>query len=61
MASTCVELERLDDAREAIRNATEINPLYTLKEAKRIWTIYRNDEMNERFLNNLNRAGLPEG
>jgi tetratricopeptide (TPR) repeat protein len=61
MASTCVELDQLDDARDAVRSATEINPRYNLTEAERIWTIYRNVEMNERFLDNLRRAGLPEG
>jgi len=61
MASTCIELGRLDDAREAIMSALAINPRYTLKEVERIWSIYRNVEMNGRFIDNLRQAGLPEG
>ena len=61
LASTLVELNRLDDARDAIRSALEINPRYTVKEVARIWSIYRIVEVGERFLGNLRKAGLPEG
>jgi TolB-like protein len=36
MASTLVELNRMDEAREATKTVVEINPRYTLKEAVRI-------------------------
>jgi hypothetical protein len=39
----------------------EINPRYTVKEVARIWSIYRIVEVGERFLDNLRKAGLPEG
>ncbi len=61
LASTFVELDRLGDARDAIRSALEINPPYTLKEVTRMWSVYRIVEMGQRFIDNLRKAGLPEG
>jgi len=60
LACTYVEVDRLHDARDAIEAALEITPQYTLKEAARIFP-YRIDEVRERFLDNLRKAGLPEG
>jgi TolB-like protein len=61
MASTCIEMGRLNEAREAVRTALEIMPRYTIKEVERIWTIYRNADKSQRFIDNLRKAGLPEG
>jgi adenylate cyclase len=60
LACTYVELDRLDDARDAIKTFLEIVPRYTVKEtARRVpWRI---DEVRDRFLNNLRKAELPEG
>ena len=60
MAWEYVELDRLDDARDAIKTALEITPQYTLKEVARIFP-FRVDEVRNRFLDSLRKAGLPEG
>ncbi len=60
LACAYVELDRIDDAREFIKTVLEISPQYTLKEVARIWP-YRIDEVRNRFLDGLRKAGLPEG
>ncbi len=59
LACAYVELDRLDDARGAIKTALEITPQYTLKEATRIFP-YRIDEVRNHFLDSLRKAGMPE-
>ncbi|MHC4434889.1 MAG: adenylate/guanylate cyclase domain-containing protein [Planctomycetota bacterium] len=60
LAWAYVELGRLDDARDAIMAALEINSQYTLKEVDRLYP-YRIDEVRNRFLECMRKAGLPEG
>jgi adenylate cyclase len=60
LACAYVELDRLDDARDAIKTALEIVPKYTVKELARILP-YRIDEVRDRFVEGLRKAGLPEG
>ena len=60
LACAYVNLERLDDARDAIKTALEITPRYSLKEVARIWP-WRIDEVRNRILDSLRKAGLPEG
>ncbi len=61
LACAYVELDRLNDARETIKTVLEITPQYTLKEVGRIFSAYRVDEDRNRFLDNLRKAGVPEG
>ena len=60
--STCayVELDRLDDARDAIKTLLEINPRFTVKEVARRLP-FRVDEDLDRILDSLRKAGVPEG
>ncbi len=60
LACAYVELDRLDDARGAITTALEITPKHTLKEVAKIYP-YRIDEVRNRILDSLRKAGLPEG
>ncbi len=60
LACTYVELDRLDDARDAIKTALETTYQYTVNEAARILP-WRIDEVRNRFLDSLRKAGLPEG
>ena len=60
LACAYVGLDRLDDARGAIKTALEIAPQFTVKEAARIFA-YRVDEVRNRMLDALRKAGLPEG
>ena len=60
LACAYVELDRLDDARDAMKTALEITPQLTVKEAARRYP-YRVDEVRDRFLGALHKAGLPEG
>jgi tetratricopeptide (TPR) repeat protein len=59
LACAHVELDRLDDAKDAIKTVLKITPQYTLKEAA-IRFPYRLDEVRNRFLDSLRKAGLPE-
>ncbi len=59
LACAYVELDRLDDAHDAIKTALEITPQFTVKEVARIWP-YRVDEVRNRLLDALRKAGLPE-
>lgn len=60
LACAYVELDRLDDARDAITRFLGIVPQFTVNEAARRFP-WRSDEVRERFLENLRKAGLPEG
>ena len=59
LAWAYVELDRLDDANNAIKTVLEITPQYTLKEVARI-LVFRVDEDRDRLLDSLRKAGLPE-
>jgi tetratricopeptide (TPR) repeat protein len=60
LACTYVELDRLDDARDAIKTVLELVPHNSIKNFDRICPI-RVDEDRNRFLDSLRKAGLPEG
>jgi len=60
LACTYAELDRLDDARGAIKTVLGLTPQYTVKEFARIYP-FRIDEIRNRFLDGLRKAGLPEG
>ena len=60
MASAYVELDRLDDASDAIKTVLEISPQFTVKWLN-IFMPFRVDEVRNRFLDNSRKAGLPEG
>ena len=60
LACAYIGLDRLDDASGAIKTFLEIAPQYTLEDAARIWP-YRIDEVRNRILDSLRKAGLPEG
>jgi TolB-like protein/Flp pilus assembly protein TadD len=59
-ACAYVELDRLDDARDAIKTLLGITPQYTLMEAARTMPFRRDEDCN-RVLGALRIAGLPEG
>ena len=59
-ADAKLELDRIDDAQTAMKTVLEIMPQYTVKEADRIYA-YRLDEDRQRILDDLRKAGLPEG
>jgi len=60
LAFAYIEMNRTADARNAIKTVLEISPQFTIKEvAKRL--PYRNDEVSNRFLDSLRKAGLCEG
>jgi adenylate cyclase len=60
LAWAYAELDRLDDAHDAIKTFLEFTPHYTLKKATERWP-YQVDEDRNRFLDGLRKAGLPEG
>jgi adenylate cyclase len=60
LAWAYVELDRLDDARDAIKTVLEIKPKFNVQEAARIMP-YRLDKDRNRVLDALRKAGLPEG
>ena len=60
LACAYVELGRLDDARGAIKTVLEITAQFTLKVGANKYP-YRTDEARNRFLDNLRKAGVPEG
>jgi adenylate cyclase len=60
LAWTYVELDRLDDARDAIKTVLELAPHSSLKKFDRTVPI-RVDEDRNRYLDGMRKAGLPEG
>ena len=61
-AWTYVELDLFDDANNAIKSVLKIIPHFTIKEVARMHAYsYRIDEVRDRFLDSLRKAGLPEG
>ena len=60
LACAYVEMSRLDEAINAIKTVLEITPQYTLKNiAPRV--PYQSDEVLKCFVDNLRKAGIPEG
>jgi adenylate cyclase len=59
LACAYFELGRLDDARGAIEKVLEIAPQFTLEKAARRY-VFRIDEVRNRILDSLRKAGLPE-
>ena len=53
------ELDRLEDARDAVKTALEFTPQYTVKWVVKVYP-YRSDEVRERLVNSLRKAGLPD-
>ena len=60
LAFAYIEMDRTGDAIDVIKTVLEITPRYTVKEVARRFP-YRIDEVRDRFLDNLRKAGLPEG
>jgi len=60
LACLNAEMDRLDDAHNAIEKVLGIAPRYTVREADRILP-YRIDEDRNRVLDALRKAGLPGG
>ena len=61
LAWAYIELDRFDDANKAIKTVMEIIPDFTLKGVVRTHASpYRLDEVRDRFLDSLRKAGLPE-
>jgi len=60
LACAYIGLDRLDDARDAIKTVLEISPQYTVKDAAKVLP-YRIDEVRNRIVDGLRKAGLPEG
>jgi TolB-like protein len=54
-----VELDRLDDARGAIKTLSEVGPQFTVKWVTEMLP-FRVDEVRNRFVDSLRKAGLPE-
>ena len=54
-----VELDRLDDAKNAIKMVLEIIPSHTVEAIARILP-FRDDEARDRILDGFRKAGLPE-
>ena len=59
-ACAYVELDRLDDAKDAIKTALDLTPAFTIKHVAKIMP-YRKDEDGDRVFGALRKAGLPEG
>ncbi len=59
MASVCVDLDRIDEAKDQVRALLAINSRWSLYNADRIFPIL-SDDKRRRFLENLREAGLPE-
>ena len=60
LAGAYAEVDRLDDARDAIKAVLDITPKFTVKEAARQYP-HRLAEFRERILDSWRKAGLPEG
>jgi adenylate cyclase len=59
LASVCVDLDRIDEAKDQVRALLAINSRWSLYNADRIFPIL-SDDKRRRFLENLREAGLPE-
>ena len=59
LASVYVELGRFDDAKEQLQTLRAINPMWSVRNADRIFPI-ASDDKRKRFLGHLRESGLPE-
>lgn len=59
LAATLVAMDRIDDARQAVKETLEERPGLTLADTKKIFP-YRREEDRDRFFGALQKAGLPE-
>ena len=59
LASTYVDLDRVDEAKEQVQALLAKNPKWSLHHADRIYPI-RSGEVRKRLLDGLRKAGLPE-
>ncbi len=59
LASTYMDLGRVDEAREQIQALLAMNSRWTLHDADRIYP-FLSDDTRRRFLEGLRKAGLPE-
>ncbi len=59
LASTYVELDQIDEAREQVQALLALNSRWTLHDWDRIHP-FGSDEKRKRFLDGLRKAGLPE-
>ena len=59
LASVYVELGRFDDANEQLQTLRAINPMWSVRNADRIFPI-ASDDKRKRFLGHLRESGLPE-
>jgi TolB-like protein/class 3 adenylate cyclase len=59
LASTYVELDRLDDARDATKTLSEVAPQFTVNWIAKMLP-FRLDEASNRIVEGLRKAGLPE-
>jgi tetratricopeptide (TPR) repeat protein len=63
-ASALVQLDRLDDARAAVKVGLALNPAYTMTRDRTLWTWVSNDpkflDWLDLYFGGLRRAGAPE-
>jgi len=59
LASVYVELGRLDEAAEQLQTLRAMNPMWSVRNADRIFPI-ASDDKRKRFLGTLRKAGMPE-
>ena len=60
LACIYIELDRIDDASDAIKKLMDYSPQFTLNNITRSLA-FRLDEVRDRILGSLRKAGLPEG
>ena len=64
MAAALAQLGRLDEARSAVKAGLALNPAFSISRARAAWTAMSDDALylaqNERILEGLRKAGLPE-
>ncbi len=58
MAASLVELDRMDEARNAVQRVQDVNPGVTLKTVREF--AFSGTEHLDRFVDDLRKAGLPE-
>jgi hypothetical protein len=64
MAAALTQLGRLDEARSAVKAGLALNPAFSISRARTAWTAMSDDALylaqNERILEGLRKAGVPE-
>ena len=59
LAASCAHLERLDEAKEAVKQSLRLNPALTIARLPEFFPIARYKNLNG-YLEGLRKAGLPE-